>query len=163
MNITSDKYLGLLVAWLSCGILDGLSAVVLYKTRGISLTRGFQGIASGLLGKSAFAGGQKTALLGVGLHFLIAFIVAGVYYVASRQLPLLIQRPILSGALYGTAVFIVMYMVVLPLSALPQYRFSAVPPGLLLAEWLIHIVLVGLPIAIAISRFSASRAEGPPF
>src|SRR5258708_22023173 len=81
----NNAFLGILVGWLSMGILDGLSAVILYKMRGITLTRGFQGIAAGLLGKTAFDGGGKTALLGVVMHFCVALGVAVGYYARSPQ------------------------------------------------------------------------------
>jgi hypothetical protein len=43
-------------------------------------------IAGGLLGKQAFEGGAGTYVLGVLLHFSIAFSAAAIYYVASRRL-----------------------------------------------------------------------------
>ena len=49
------------------GILDGLDALIFFGLRGAQPTRIFQGIASGLLGRSAFSGGLGTALLGVAI------------------------------------------------------------------------------------------------
>src|SRR5258708_25122864 len=105
----NNAFLGILVGWLSMGILDGLSAVILYKMRGITLTRGFQGIAAGLLGKTAFDGGGKTALLGVVMHFCVALGVAVGYYAARRQNSFLLNRPVIRGLIYWGNVFFVKF------------------------------------------------------
>jgi hypothetical protein len=77
----------LLVGGLTVGVLDGLDALIFFGLRGVAPARVFQGIASGLLGRSAFAGGMATALLGILLHFFIAFAVVTLYHVAARRLP----------------------------------------------------------------------------
>jgi hypothetical protein len=43
-----------------------------------------QSIASGLLGRHAFAGGWQTAALGVLLHFFIAFVIVLVFVLVAR-------------------------------------------------------------------------------
>jgi hypothetical protein len=85
------------------------------------------------------------------LHFFIALTAAAVYYLASRRLKFMIRQPVLSGVLYGIAVWLFMYLVVLPLSAwkTSTYTFSSVATGVL-----IHIFCVGLPIALIVRRFS---------
>jgi hypothetical protein len=67
--------------WIA-GILDITTAFI----RGRRPVRLLQGIASGLLGPQAFQGGWGTAVLGLALHFFIAFSAAAVYYAASRKL-----------------------------------------------------------------------------
>src|SRR5215213_3731940 len=63
----------LLRAGLVTGVVDGLFASVQSLINGSTLTRLWQGVASVLLGKSAFAGGTRTALIGVLMHFGVAF------------------------------------------------------------------------------------------
>jgi hypothetical protein len=135
---------------LTVGILDGLDAIALFWfLRGVRPERVFQGIASGLLGRGSFGGGLATVLLGIAIHFFIAFAVVTTYYVASRWLPALRRRPWLYGPLYGIAVFFFMNQVVIPLSAIRQGPFSP----LLFANGLaIHILGVGLPTALLVSR-----------
>ncbi|MBC7933316.1 MAG: hypothetical protein H7Z38_22360 [Rubrivivax sp.] len=139
------------------GVLDGLYAVIATGLRGVSPTRVFQFIASALLGRAAFDGGFKTALLGGLLHFLIAFLIAAVYYGASLRFPILIRRAILWGLSYGVAVYFVMNYIVLPLTAVQRARTS---PSF--AQLLIHVIghalLVGLPVAL-IARWSARKAS----
>ena len=131
------------------GVLDFLDATIFNSVLGVSPTRVWQFVASGLLGRDAFNGGMKTALLGVLLHFLISFILAAIYYGASLYLPTLLRRAVLWGLLYGIAVYFVMNYIVLPLSAAPPLRFS-------LASFLNgiigHALLVGLPLALIARR-----------
>ena len=81
----------IVIAGLLCGVLDGIAAAVLSHSYGGTTMRMFQGIARGVLGTSALKGGVATALLGVALHFLIAFGAAAVYYLASRYIHVLIE------------------------------------------------------------------------
>lgn len=108
-----------------------------------------QNIAAGLLGKSAFAGGGQTKALGVLLHYAIMGVMVGVYYLASRRMPGLIQRPWLYGCLYGVALFVVMNLIVVPLSAAPKAP--------VVASWIASSVVVHVIIGMAIA-LSARRA-----
>ena len=133
-------------------VLDGLAAVTNSGLRGVGPVRVFQYVASGLVGPASFEGGWATFLLGVGVHCLVAFSAAAVYYLLSLKLPLLIRQPLLCGPLYGVAVYFFMGRVVVPLSAARVLPFSP-------AQLVIHIFCVGLPVAL-IARRSA-RANRP--
>jgi len=137
---------------LLAGILDIVAAFIVYGFRGATPFRILQSIASGLLGAEAFELGLTTAALGGLLHFFIACGWALVYYGASRQLSVLTKRPVLSGVAYGAAVYLLMNLVVVPLSAVPKraFTFDAV-------ILVVHMVCVGLPIALSVSR-SAPKA-----
>lgn len=138
---------------LAVGVLDGLYAVIASGLRGVSPARVFRFVASGLLGRAAFSGGTKTALVGLLLHFVVAFIVAVVFYAASRALPVLVRRAVLSGLLYGAVAYCVMNFLVLPLSAAPPLPFTYT--GFVIGL-IGHALLVGLPVAL-IARQSARR------
>lgn len=139
------------LAGLLAGALDITATSTLMSLQGMPLERLWQGIASGTLGTSAFKGGKKTATLGLFFHFAIAFIVAAIFYAISRQLPMLAERPILWGALYGVVVHLVMSRVVVPLSRAPKRAFSA---KAFVIQLVIHICFVGLPIALTVARFT---------
>jgi uncharacterized membrane protein YagU involved in acid resistance len=114
----------------------------------VSPLRIMQSIASGLLGKEAYEGGAGTAVLGGVLHFFILIVAAALYYAASRRVTLLTRQPIVCGLLFGIAIWIVMNLVVVPLSAFPHevtHTLSSALPHIVA-----HMVLVGLPIAMAI-------------
>jgi uncharacterized membrane protein YagU involved in acid resistance len=113
-----------------------------------------QSVASGLLGQRAYEGGEATALLGLGLHYSMGFIIAAIFWFASRRLKFMTERAVLAGLLYGVCVYFVMNFIVLPLSALPT------PITHTLDRMAINIVaqmvVFGLPIALATR--AASRA-----
>jgi len=142
----SSAVLAIFVGGLIAGALDLTSAFIIY---GPGVPRA---IAGGLLGRGAMQGGPGTYVLGVFLHFLIACSAAAIYYAASRKLEFLTGHAVVCGLFYGIAVFLVMNLVVLPLSALhakgPNEYWGLVR-GLL-----IHMILIGLPIALSVRRFS---------
>jgi uncharacterized membrane protein YagU involved in acid resistance len=138
------------IAGLLSGVLDLTATSTLVRTQGIAFERLLQRIASGAFGPSAFQGGKKTATAGLFFHFLIAFTAAFVYYASSRKLAILIDHPLLSGVLFGTAVHLLMNRIVIPLSA-AAIPFSA---KAFLTQLVIHILFVGLPIALVVSYLS---------
>ena len=143
---------------LLAGTLDLAQALILFGHR-VPLV-----IAAGLLGRQAFHPGagatwsppilkvSATYALGVLLHFFIAFSVTAIYYGASRKLRFLVEHPLVCGLFYGMAVESVMNLIVLPLSALHArgpYELKD-----LLLGYVVHMVVIGLPIAFSIRRFA---------
>ncbi len=139
-------------AGLLAGTMDITAAFITWAIQGVPPVVILRGIASGLLGMKAFRGGMETAALGLAIHFLIAFCAAGVFYAASRKLGFMLRRPILSGVLYGVAVYVFMYWIVLPLSRDLRPPFSI--SGSVVAV-LTHIVCIGLPISLVARRYSS--------
>ena len=117
----------------------------------------WQSVASGLLGKASYEGGNATIVLGLALHFFIAFVMALVYVKASHRLPVLVCRPVLMGVLYGFVLYVVMNFVVVPLSAIgfhaPSLKgvFKSLPP---------HILFVGPAIALVTARRACGNRPG---
>ncbi|HSC05851.1 MAG TPA: hypothetical protein VLD59_03400 [Steroidobacteraceae bacterium] len=133
---------------LIAGTFDLIYAFVWYGPRGVNPLRIMQSIASGLLGKAAYEGGAMSAALGGLLHYFILIVAAALYFAASRRLAILTRQPIVCGLLFGIAIWIVMNLVVVPLSAFPHevtHTLSSATPHIIA-----HMVLVGLPIALAI-------------
>jgi len=138
-------------AGLVAGTMDITAAFVTWWPQGISPFRILKGIAGGLLGPEAYHGGWPTAALGLACHFFIAYSAATVFYLASRRLSFLTQRPILSGVLYGVCVYLVMYWIVVPLSRLHRWPTSIKATIIAIIT---HMICVGLPISLTIRRFS---------
>jgi hypothetical protein len=138
------------IAGLTCGVLDITAALVVYGSMGLKPVRLLQGIAAGMLGPKSFQGGMETALLGLALHFVIAFGAATVYFAASRGMRILVEQAAPFGALYGIAVYFFMNRIVVPLSGATKYPFSV---KMMVIGVVIHIFCVGLPIALSIRRF----------
>src|ERR1700679_1152800 len=139
------------IAGLIAGVLDLAATSTLMRAKGIAVEQLLQSIASGALSPSAFKGGRKTAAAGLFFHFLIAFLAAAIYYGISRRWMLLLDHPLLSGFCYGIAIHIVMSRIVIPLSAEPTREFSAKS---FFTQLIIHILFVGLPIALTVSHLS---------
>ncbi len=137
------------VGGLIVGVLDLIYAILVYSPRQPILVP--QTIASGVLGMKSYGGGAQTAALGVVLHFVIALGAATVYYVASRRFGFLVQRPIVSGLVYGALVYFFMHLVVLPLSAVPK---GNTPFVYMAFEFVEHWFCVGLPIALSVRHYS---------
>jgi hypothetical protein len=135
------------------GIFDLTYAIIFYSFRRVKPIRVLQSIASGLLGPQAYEGGVATAILGVVLHFVIAIGAAAVFYLLSRKLPFLTQKPILWGPLYGAAIYFFMHLVVLPLAANPRFRTTTVSIATV-SDFAVHMLLIGPSIALAARRFS---------
>jgi hypothetical protein len=136
---------------LICGAMDITAALVVYGFMGAKPKPLLQGIAAGLLGPRSFSGGLATAVLGLLCHFFIAFSATTVYFVASRWLPFAVNHAIISGAIYGVAVYFFMNRVVVPLSAAHKFPFSF---KMMIIGVTIHIFCVGLPIALTVRRYS---------
>jgi hypothetical protein len=109
-------------------------------------------IAGGLLGRAALQGGAGTWILGVVLHYFIAFSAAAIYCLSSRKLEFLKDHWLVCGLFYGIAVFLVMNLVVLPLCAyhsMGPYQYRALVQGIL-----VHMILIGLPISWSLNRLA---------
>jgi uncharacterized membrane protein YagU involved in acid resistance len=139
-----------LAGGLVAGALDiGYACIFWALKADLPAQRIFQSVAAGLLGEASFEGGAATAVLGLGLHFLIALSMSVVYYLVARRWPLLWQRPLLCGAAYGLLLYVIMNYVVVPLSAAGPGSKNALWIGLSI---LVHVFLIGIPIALFARR-----------
>ena len=131
------------------GVTDGLFSsvlsVVFYDS---TVERLFQGVASTLIGKQALDGGTPPALLGVVMHFGVAFGWSAVFLFLVMRLRW-VQRVLASrhgivtiAMLYGPLIWMIMSLVVIPL-------LVDRPPnvgGRWWVQFFGHIPFVGLPI-----------------
>lgn len=148
----------ILYGGLAVGILDFFDANIFFGLiRGAKPANIWKFVASGLIGQAAFSGGTKTVLLGIALHFVVAFILATIYYFASLGIPALIRQAMICGPVYGIVAHFVMTFVVTPLSAAPPRVSYPIP--VMLNGVIGHALLVGLPIAY-FARRSARKNIG---
>jgi len=64
----------------------------------------------------------------------------------------MVQHPVVCGLFFGIAVFLVMNLIVLPLSAIHfkgPYTLRGLIQGLL-----VHMICIGLPISFSVRQFS---------
>ena len=154
----------ILWGWLLCGVLDITSAIVIALANHGSPIRMLQGIAGAVLGPVTFEWGFATAALGLAMHFTVALTATVVFYCLSRRIPAMVEHAVLSGILFGIFWLLVMYRGVIPLLAAlrPLYLSNVVKrplPPLWPLPVLVHMACVGLPIALAVSRFGP-RPQG---
>jgi hypothetical protein len=128
-----------------------------YAVRDVAPLRILQSVAAGVLGRDAFSGGVATAALGLGLHYLIATSMVIAYHVAGRRFPVLFERAIPLGLLYGVLLYGFMNHVVIPLSAASRPAFYA--PWVLISI-AVHAIGIGLPSALFARRAAASAIDG---
>ncbi len=170
----------ILLGGLIAGALDIVYAFVVYGPLSYGLTpqEVLQSVASGWLGRDASrAGGWDSATLGLASHFAISTLMAAIYVFIARRFRALTDKAILWGFIYGLLLYVAMNYVVAPLSAAggdgqfaasfgeivdrlresfsdirPVWdaRFPWMIPGTILT----HMVLVGIPIALAAKRFA---------
>jgi uncharacterized membrane protein YagU involved in acid resistance len=144
----------ILFAGLACGILDISAACIVYGSMfHVGPIRILHNVASGLLGRNAYTGGLASAAVGLLCHFVIAFGAATVFFLLARAFPVLLNQALLSGALYGIAVYFFMNRVVVPVSKVAKTPFSF---KMMIIGVIIHIFCVGLPIALVTRRFSGN-------
>jgi hypothetical protein len=136
------------VATLVAGTLDIASAIGMTLLRGKSVARMLQGIASGPFGEWPLASGWAGAAAGLAVHFAIMAVMVAVFVAATGLLPRLRRPRLLIGAAYGALLYAIMYWIVLPLRWPPAPQSAAITPASLLVPLGIHILLVGIPIAL---------------
>lgn len=153
----------LLRAGLLTGVVDGLFASVQSLLNGSTLTRLWQGVASVLLGKAAYTGGTRTALIGLLMHFAVAFTWSAVFlllYSRSAWLRRVLDSRVglvKVAAVYGPLIWVIMSCAVIPL-------LLQRPPNITPRWWVQligHFPFVGLPIVACIAGRRSSSTESP--
>jgi hypothetical protein len=141
---------------LAVGLLDaGDGVAFLWLSAGKNPVQVLQYIASGALGDSAFSGGLMAAGIGLLLHFLISLVVVALFVAAYQRSETVRNWASPVGLVYGITVWLVMNLIVLPLSGVPRSPIRA----LVLCHGLIgHALFVGLPTALAARRWSITAS-----
>jgi len=140
------------LAGILTGIIDGLfSSVLSVAFYNSTVERLFQGVASVPLGPEALKGGTQTFLIGLLMHFGVAFAWSILFMTVVLRIPAVRKLldsplgPLKVAAFYGPLVWMTMSLVVIPLLA---HR----PPSITArwwTQWFGHIPFVALPIAMS--------------
>jgi hypothetical protein len=141
------------LATLVSGTLDILLATILTILNGRDPADMLRFVASGPF-PPATDMGASGALLGLPVHFALMAIMATVFVVVTFNRPALLQRPILTGTVYGLITYVILDLIVVPL------RFpGAFPPKpiSIATQLFTHIVLVGIVFAFIARRALGSR------
>ena len=146
-SLSRRLWLPILVGGALAGTFDIISAFISF---GWGTPRA---IASGLLGRRAFDGGAGTWILGLFLHYFIAYSAAAIYCLTSRKLAFLREHFIVCGLFYGIAIYLTMNLIVLPLSAVP-FKVGPFTVSTLRHDLIMQMLIIGLPISFSAWKFS---------
>ena len=103
---------------LAAGTFDLAFASTFWAVRAdVPVQRIFQSIATGVLGKASYDGGNASAILGGLLHYAIIAAMMLAYWLVARRMPGLVRQWLPYGALYGLWLYVAMNWIVVPLSA----------------------------------------------
>jgi hypothetical protein len=154
---SSAKPLFKTILWvgLLAGSLDIFAACLqAYLVRGTSPVIVLKFIASGAFGKPAFSGGWQMALAGLLFHFIIAYSFTTLYFLLYPFIKGLAKHIAIAAILYGIFIYVVMNLLVLPMTKIPPITFkldkAAMAAGIL-------IVAIGLPVAFFARQFYRQR------
>ena len=141
----------ILLAGVVAGALDAVAAIIdYYVETGKNPVIIFVYIASGVFGKQAFSGSQSIAIFGVLFHFLIAIIFSAFYFWIYPVVQFLHSNKVISAVIYGIFVWLVMNLLVVPLSITHTWTFKLMNVFKAVA---ILIVCVGIPVSFTATSF----------
>ncbi|MBO9592899.1 MAG: hypothetical protein J7599_08310 [Niabella sp.] len=146
----------ILKAGLLAGTLDILAALLhYYLATGKNPLFIFRYIASALLGPAAFSGGPEMYIAGLLLHYFVAFAFTLFFFWLYPHLNILQRNPVATGIFYGLFIWVVMNLVVVPLSRIGTFpgRVSA-----MLINAAILILAIGIPLAFIARRYYRQKA-----
>lgn len=136
--------------WLLVGVLDITAAMLsFYLSTGKSPEIVLKFIASAVQGTDAYIGGMASILLGIALHFLVAFLFTLFFFLLYKPMTLHRYTIYLTGVVYGIFIWFVMNKLVLPMTSAKQQSFKWVEAG---RAMLILITMVGLPLAFMLKK-----------
>jgi uncharacterized protein YacL len=137
---------GLIVGWLD--ILAAFLQTWLSARIGPVFVLDF--IASGLFGRAAFNTGKQMAVYGLIIHFLLAYAFTLFFFAIYPRLKILAKSWPLTGIVYGILIWLVMNLVVLRISQIPQGHFKPLQVAIGMG---ILIVVIGLPLSYVAKRY----------
>jgi hypothetical protein len=154
---SASKNKTILFAALLAGTLDILAAILVYNIimKRVTAVQILHGIASGIFGKTVLGNETNMAIIGLLLHYFIAFCFAAAYFFVFPYISFLKKNAVISGLLYGIIVWAIMNQVVVPLSQ--AYHGPFAWPSFFRSITIL-MLCVGLPISIITARYYKTPA-----
>lgn len=142
---------------LLAGTLDITAAIIHFLIRGgHDPVQIFIYIASGVFGQAAYSGNAAMPVLGLIFHYVIAFIWTILFFITYPRVSLLRKNKYISAIIYGAFIWLVMNLIVVPLSSVRQFPFRI---DQALTGVAILIVAIGFPVSLIASRYFAIRSH----
>lgn len=146
-----------LLAGLLVGTLDISAAFTkFYLSTGKNPLLILKAIASGLFEPAAFSGSVGTMVLGLGLHYFIALSFTALFFWFYPKVAFLSRHKLAAGVLYGLFIWVVMNLIVVPLSRVPARPLHLLPA---LEEALILVFMIGVPLALLAGRHFTAKSS----
>jgi hypothetical protein len=146
-----NLFKAVLSAGLLAGTLDITAAIIHYIIKtGKNPVTILNYIASGVFGNTAFGDHKWMPLLGLIFHYTIAIIFTAFFFLIYPKWKFLSRNIVLSGLVYGIFVWVVMNLIVVPLSAISRFPSSVLQSVI---SCLILMFAIGLPAAIMAYRY----------
>ena len=141
------------------GTLDILAAFLVYSAimNVVTPLQILNGIAAGVFGKTVIGSKTVMALIGLLFHYCIAFCFTTAYFLAYPHVKFFHGNAIINGLVYGVFVWLVMNLIVLPLSNAYHAPFSWITA---LRGCLILTLCIGLPIALLTAGYYKNDTGG---
>jgi hypothetical protein len=147
----------IILAGLLAGTLDALAAIIqVHLKSNIGPLPIFRFIASGVFGQDAFAGGVPMALWGILFHYVIAMSWTALLFFLYPYLMKVMNKFVI-GFLYGIVIWLMMNLVILPLSNIPKGRGIEIESAVVAA--LILIIAIGIPVSLIFHRYYTRRTH----
>jgi hypothetical protein len=144
----------IIMAGLVAGTLDLSCATIQTIIMGGDPLRMLRYIASGILGPDAFDGGLKISMLGVVIHYCIAFSWTILFFLLYPSIKGLASHKLITGIVYGIIVWTVMNRIVVPLSRIPSRPFNLKNALIGLG---ILIIAIGIPLSFMAARYYSRK------
>ncbi|WP_214071103.1 hypothetical protein [Mucilaginibacter sp. dw_454] len=140
--LTTILWLGLLT-----GTLDATSAILLNLKLGPEVI--FRYISSALFGKAAFAGGPEMIVFGILFHYCFAYLFTAIFYIAYPACISVIKNKYVLAALYGTFTWIIMNLIVVPMSHIGKFPSK---PSSIIINAIVLMICFGLPVVLVAAK-----------
>ncbi|MGF6870903.1 hypothetical protein [Paraburkholderia sp. MM5477-R1] len=138
-----------MTAGIAAGFIVLVPVLILQLARGVGIVPEMQLAASSLMGMVAYAGAAGL-IVGTLLHFFVSIVPAIAYGLVAWRFPVVNRLSWIAGPVLGLIVFFFMGFIVLPRSAFTTP--ASVSPMPFLPALLIHMLALGLPIALIVRR-----------
>jgi len=115
-------------------------------------------IASGVFGKNAYTGGNLMYLAGAIFHYMIAFAFTILFFFCYPLISKLSLNRVITGIAFGVFIWLVMNLLVVPLSRTVPIPFHW--PKVLLAMAIL-VVAIGVPLSYTAYRFYSNERLRP--
>ncbi|WP_212005443.1 hypothetical protein [Chitinophaga sp. HK235] len=141
----------ILLTWMLAGTLDLLSACVQFVlVTGKSFVNVLLFVASGAFGKEAFSGNPAMPWWGVFFHYSFALFFTLLFFFLYPRIPEMRKIPSVTGLIYGIFAWIVMNLLVIPVSSIPHgpFRLANTVIGMC-----IIMVMIGLPMGLMAGKY----------